>query len=117
MSVEVIITDNFSREAKKLTKKYRSLKNELSLLQKALEENPRQGTLLTKDVYKIRLAIKSKGKGKSGGARVITMVLNVKISDSMEVYLLSIYDKSTIDNIPPKKLESLIDSIIGQEEE
>ena len=77
MSVEVIITNNFSREAKKLIKKYRSLKNELLSLQAYLEENPHQGTLLTKDVYKIRLAIKSKGKGKSSGARVITMVLNV----------------------------------------
>lgn len=57
-----------------LTKKYRSLKSELENLGKELSENPTSGTPLGNDVYKVRLAISSKGKGKSGGARVITCV-------------------------------------------
>jgi len=56
------------------------------------------------DCYKIRLAIKSKGKGKSGGARVITYV---KIVDG-NVFLLTIYDKSDRDTITEKELLALI---------
>jgi mRNA-degrading endonuclease RelE of RelBE toxin-antitoxin system len=72
MIVNVIATPNFQREAKKLIKKYRSLKGELADLISDLEQEPRIGTLITENVYKIRLAVKSKGKGKSGGLRIIT---------------------------------------------
>ena len=74
MSVRIITTDNFRREAKKLIKKYRSLKGELLELSKELEENPRKGIKIGEEVYKIRLAVKSKSRGKSGGLRVITYV-------------------------------------------
>lgn len=70
MSFEVVITSDFTKEAKSLIKKYKSLKNELSSLVSSLEENPTQGTSLGNDCYKIRIAIASKGKGKSGGARI-----------------------------------------------
>ena len=59
-------------------------------------------------IYKIRLAIKSKGKGKSGGARVITYVL----TDNNEIYLLTIYDKSEFDSIDDKTIKSIIQSLI-----
>jgi hypothetical protein len=52
--------------------------------------DPQQGTSLGHNAYKIRLAVRSKGKGKSGGMRIITFV----ISRQREVYLLWIYDKS-----------------------
>ena len=74
MIVNVIATPNFQREAKKLIKKYRSLKSELEQLISELEAEPRTGTLITENVYKIRIAVKSKGKGKSGGMRIITYV-------------------------------------------
>lgn len=67
-----IPTDNFSREAKKLAKKHRSLKNNLTALGKELIENPNKGTHIGNGVYKIRMAITSKGKGTSGGARIIS---------------------------------------------
>ena len=112
MSVSIITTDNFRREAKKLIKKYRSLRDELQQLSEELEENPKLGTLITENVYKIRLAVKSKGKGKSGGLRIITYV-DVEIQeideDNTNVYLLSIYDKSDYENISDKQLKSLID--------
>lgn len=73
------------------------------------------GTPLGKDVYKIRLKITSKGKGKSGGARVIslleTTLIGITDSDPGEeitVNLLSIYDKSDTDNISDKELKDLI---------
>jgi len=74
MSVEIIITPYFERDAKKLLKKYRSLKGELEQLIDDLEANPRMGTQIRESVYKIRLAVKSKGKGKSGGMRIVTFV-------------------------------------------
>ena len=123
MSVSIITTDNFRREAKKLIKKYRSLRDELQQLSEELEENPKLGTLITENVYKIRLAVKSKGKGKSGGLRIITYV-DVEIQeideDNTNVYLLSIYDKSDYENISDKQLKSLIDDVqteIEQSEE
>ena len=67
MNVNVVSTSNFERKAKKLIKKYRSLKGELA----ELESDPRKGTHMRENVYKIRLAVKSKGKSKSGGMRVI----------------------------------------------
>ena len=69
-----------------------------------MKENPVQGTSIGKNCYKIRLAIGSKGKGKSGGARVIS---NFVVSEK-NVYLLSIYDKSEKENLRKKELEELL---------
>ena len=74
MSYSIVLSDNFKKESKQLSKKYRSLKADLKALGEELSQNPVMGTPLGSDVYKIRLAIKSKGKGKTGGARVITYV-------------------------------------------
>ncbi len=88
--MKVITTGNFERESKRLIKKYRSLAQEISDLITDLADNPLQGEPLGKDCHKIRLKIKSKGKGKSGGARVITCVKVI----AGAVVLVSIYDKS-----------------------
>lgn len=104
MSYKIELTDNFKKEAKKLIKKYASLRTEIAKLGKELAENPTTGTPLGNDVYKIRLAIASKNKGKSGGARVITFV---KIIDET-VYLLSIYNKGDRDSISDKEIEELL---------
>lgn len=104
MSFEVIATPRFRRDIKKLAKKYASLKAEFSLLLESLTVDPKQGTSIGNDCYKIRLAIASKGKGKSGGARIIT---NIVISHDV-VYLLTIYDKSEKENITDKELKELL---------
>jgi mRNA-degrading endonuclease RelE of RelBE toxin-antitoxin system len=98
---------NFERDAKALLKKYASLRQELARLGEELQENPTLGTPLGQDCYKIRLAIKSKGKGKSGGARIITYV----VTDNQEVILLTIYDKQVKDNISEKELKELLDEL------
>ena len=90
MSFDVIPIPEFVKELKWLAKKYRSLKAEIDVLGDDLSHDPYIGTSIGSDCYKIRLAIQSKGGGKSGGARVITCVVAV----CEEVYLLSIYDKS-----------------------
>jgi mRNA-degrading endonuclease RelE of RelBE toxin-antitoxin system len=69
MSYKVELSANFKKEAKNLVKKYPSLKTELAVLFAELEVNPTKGTSLGNDVYKIRLAVASKGKGKSGGGK------------------------------------------------
>ena len=104
MSYSVLTTSDFKRDSKRLIKKYKSLKSEILKLIISLEQDPKQGISLGNDCYKIRLAIKSKGKGKSGGARIITCV---KVLDNL-VFLLSIYNKSEFENISDKELLKLI---------
>ncbi len=104
MSYKIELTNNFKKVAKKLIKKYASLRTEIAEIGKELAENPTTGTPLGNDVYKIRLAIASKNKGKSGGARVISFV---KIIDET-VFLLSIYNKGEKDTISDKEIEELL---------
>jgi mRNA-degrading endonuclease RelE of RelBE toxin-antitoxin system len=98
MSYKVKTIDVFEKQAKKLIKKHSSLKTELFQLIQKLKENPEQGTAIGNNCFKLRIAIASKGKGKSGGARIIT---NIIITDAT-VYLLSIYDKSEKENLSDK---------------
>lgn len=107
MNYSVKTIPKFEKNLKKLAKKYPSLKTEYIQLINSLKENPEQGTVLGKNCYKIRLAIASKGKGKSGGARVIT---NIVIADTT-VYLLTIYDKSDKDSLTNKELKELLEFV------
>ncbi len=95
MSYNIEIIDPFDKQLKKLSKKYHSIKQDIIWLSEQLEANPLMGTAIGKNCYKVRMSITSKGKGKSGGARVITYVQIIKET----VYLLSIYDKSEIENL------------------
>lgn len=104
MNYSIVPTDKFKKEAKRLIKKYPSLKSELAAVNRDLSKDPGIGTSLGNDTYKIRVAIKSKGKGKSGGARVITYV----VTENKEVYLLTIYDKAELDSIDDKILKNMI---------
>ena len=105
MVFEVIATENFERKIRRLAKKHKSLKTDLLSIVENLSKNPRLGTPIGKDCYKLRIAISSKGKGKSGGARMITYVRVV----SQNVYLMDIYDKSEQANISENELLLLID--------
>ena len=107
MSYSIVATNTFAKELKALFKKYRSIKDDLSVLKQAILISPNTGTPLGNNIFKIRLAIKSKGKGKSGGARVITYF---KTSDDI-IYLLSIYDKSEKDNLSDARIMELLKSI------
>jgi len=100
-------SEKFKKETKRLIKKYSSLKQELANLSNILSKEPSTGTPLGNNTYKIRLAIKSKGKGKSGGSRVITYV----VTENKEVYLLTIYDKSEFGSIDDKIIKSIIESL------
>ena len=107
MSCSVIPSEKFKKEAKRLIKKFPSLKQELAGLSTTLTNEPEPGTPMGNNTYKIRLAVKSKGKGKSGGARVITYI----VTEDKEVYLLTIYDKSEFSNIDDKIIKSIIETL------
>jgi mRNA-degrading endonuclease RelE of RelBE toxin-antitoxin system len=108
MSYNVRTISVFEKQARRLSKKYPSLKNELLKLIQSLKDEPVQGSSLGNNCYKIRIAISSKGKGKSGGGRVIT---NIAIFERI-VYLLSIYDKSEKADLTPGELKALLMEII-----
>ncbi len=107
MSYKVETIKTFDRQSKRLVKKYPSFKKDLTAFANRLSENPDQGTSLGKNCFKVRLAISSKNKGKSGGARIIT---HVQIVDDT-VFLLSIYDKSAKSSLNEGELDSLLSEI------
>jgi len=107
MSYNVLATSFFERELKLLAKKHRSLKNDLATLIKQLEEAPCTGADLGNNCFKIRMAIASKRKGKSGGARIIT---HIKVENKI-VYLLSIFDKSDMENISDESIKERLKNL------
>lgn len=103
MSYKISSIPRFDKQAKRLSKKYPSFKKDLTKLIEKLTNEPEQGTPLGGGFFKIRLAITSKGKGKSRGTRVVTYV---KITHNT-VFLASIFDKSEKSTITDKELEHL----------
>jgi len=104
MSYKVETTAHFDKEAKRLSKKYKSLKTDLRVLIEQLQSQPTKGIPLGENLFKIKMAISAKGKGKRGGARVISLV---KIINET-VYLLSIYSKGEKDDISTKEIQALM---------
>jgi mRNA-degrading endonuclease RelE of RelBE toxin-antitoxin system len=120
MKVIVSVTKSFKKQAKPLLKKYASLSGELEQLRKNLSDNPYLGTEIMHGVYKIRLAIKSKGKGKSAGARIISFhqeettlvgIMETQSDDEYIIHLIAIYDKSDVENISDTEIRNLINNM------
>ncbi len=107
MSFSIFPTSRFEKELKRLTKKYPSLKSDFGQMIQKISETPDFGTFLGNNCYKIRLAIGSKGKGKSGGARVISYLY----IETETIYLLTIYDKSEKINLKPNELKEIIEGL------
>lgn len=104
MSFKIIITRNFEKEAKPLAKKYPSFKQDIAGLVKRLKANPEEGKSLGNNLYKVRVAIDSKNRGKSGGARVITYL----VFEKEKLFLISIYDKAEYDTCDPNLLLKIL---------
>jgi mRNA-degrading endonuclease RelE of RelBE toxin-antitoxin system len=107
MSYNIIAVPSFRKELKKLAKKYPSLKNEFGRFLTLLGKEPKQGVHIGNNCYKVRLSIASKGKGKSGGSRIITHLI---ISEK-QVFLIAIYDKSEKENLTDAELKILLKGI------
>lgn len=98
----------FMHRAKMLAKKYKSFINDYNEFVRSLMENPIQGKSLGGGVYKIRIAISSKGKGKSGGARVLTYNVTKVNPNRIIIVLMSIYDKSEMENVSDNYLKDIL---------
>ncbi len=107
MSYKVESSPSFDRHAKKLAKKYPSLKADLKSLFDSLQRTPEQGAALGKGCYKVRMSISSKRQGKSGGARAITFV---KVTRKT-VFLLALYDKSEVEAITATEIDAYLRQI------
>lgn len=110
MKIQFSTGEEFLRQFKRLSKKYKSLTTDIIALRNELAENPLLGVDLGGGVHKLRMTISSKGKGKSGGARVLT--LNVLIEqepeNELQITFLAIYDKSEIDNVSEAYIKELV---------
>lgn len=107
MSCKITYSPRFERELKKLSKHYKSLKSDYAHLLESLKANPEQGDKLGFNLRKVRMAITSKNKGKSGGARVITYTVILTEIDT-EIKLLTIYDKSQCESLTDKEIQEIL---------
>lgn len=112
MSFEIITSDYFDAEAKVLAKRYKSFKKDLIEFRKELEKEPLQGTEIAPNIRKIRMAITSKGRGKSSGARLITYNALVTEQEGT-VYLLLIYDKADASSVKMNVVKQIVKELIG----
>ena len=108
MEYSIKTARSFEKELKRLGKRYASIADDYEWLLEDLAGNPQLGTDLGRGLRKIRMAITSKGRGKSGGARVITFTVVVAIGEA-DINLLYIYDKAERENITMKEIETLLE--------
>ena len=106
-NITVSVSDDFAKEAKRLAKKYPSFKQDYKDFLVSIKNNPLQGDEITKNIRKIRMAIKAKGKGKSGGARVITFNILTDIENGHVVFLL-LYDKEDASTVKVNVVKQLV---------
>lgn len=109
MTVNITTHPEFVRQMKRYAKKYRSLANDYAEFLKSLHKDPFQGVDLGNGIRKVRLAVSSKGKGKSGGMRVITFSLEKIEDEIINVTLLYIYDKNEMANVSDDFIRYLLE--------
>lgn len=107
MKFEIIPTPDFEKSFKALAKKHRSLKQDIVEFTESLKANPFQGDELSPGIRKIRMAITSKGRGKSGGARVITYTV-LAAEQEGDIYLIDIYDKADYSTVDVATIKNII---------
>lgn len=110
MNFEIETTSYFDAEAKRLGKRYHGFTDDLKAFRDSILENPFQGTELSPGIRKVRMSIEAKGKGKSGGARVITFTYLISEEDG-KVILLLLYDKSDASNIKANVVKKIVKDI------
>ncbi len=112
MKNKILTTPRFDSRYKRLAKKFRSLENDIDNLEEKLLATPKLGESLGAGLYKIRLAVESKGGGKSGGFRLITYLLEER-PDGTDIFFITIYDKSEDDTMQKQSLLKLVKDIDG----
>jgi len=104
------VAPEFEKSLKRLSRKYQSLKADYLAFLKELEKNPMMGDEIFPNCRKARITIKSKGRGKSGGGRV---VFYFEIIED-KVILLFIYDKSEMENVQTAFIEQILKTILAK---
>lgn len=107
MKVTINLAYSFKKELKRFSKHYSSFINDYQKLLNAITENPNLGSDLGNGIRKIRMQVTSKGKGKRGGMRVISVNVYVSVSET-SVTLLFIYDKSERSTIKKQEILTLM---------
>ena|SRR5665213_1160764 len=110
---KILFSTEFRRKIKPLAKKYHTLRGNIDNLGVKLVKNPFLGESYGSNLYKIRVADESKGKGKSGGFRVM-YYLAIKKEDSIDILLMTIYDKGELDTITKKDAELLLQKVLAE---
>ena len=111
MKVTIHVSGEFERQAKRLAKKYKTFVNDFAVFLSSIKENPYQGVDLGGGKRKIRMAVVAKGKGKSGGMRVITFNVEFIEEECVAVNLLTIYDKQEISNVSEQYINQIIKNL------
>jgi hypothetical protein len=114
MKRKIIALPHFDRRLKRLVKKFRTLSSEMAAFETSIEQYPKQGKDLGAGLYKIRLASKSKGTGKSGGFRVVTYYIE-QVGDDEIIYLVTIYDKSEEDSVTKADLLAIVEEALNED--
>ncbi|GHV22739.1 hypothetical protein FACS189428_5240 [Clostridia bacterium] len=111
METKFLVTPQFDKSYKALKKKYVSIKSDVEQFKKDFSDNHSLGDSLGGGYRKVRLAIQSKNKGKSGGARIITYELCLKTTDDT-IVLVDIYDKSERETMPEWEYKTTIQDFL-----
>lgn len=106
--MQIIALPEFEREIKRLNKKYGSLKEDFIHFIELTEQKGPQGIPLGNGLFKARMSVKSKGKGKRGGLRVISYFEIILSEFDTKLYLVSIYDKSELSSIDVRYLNIIL---------
>jgi hypothetical protein len=111
MKITFLVTPKFDKSYKILKKKYPSVKTDVEQFKKDFSKNPKLGDDLGGGYRKVRIAIQSKNRGKSGGARIITYELCIKEIDGI-VVLVNIYDKSEFSTMPDWEYKMILQNFL-----
>jgi mRNA-degrading endonuclease RelE of RelBE toxin-antitoxin system len=107
MIFKIIPSPRFLKDAKRLSKKYKSIKKDIDGLSEQLQTNPHAGTDLGRGLYKIRLKSSDMARGKRGGFRIIYYLL----TQDKKIYLLTIFSKTEVENIDIKKIHEILEDL------
>ena len=111
MEVKISYHPQFAKDVKRLAKKYKSLVSDLKSVLSEIQNDPDFGVDLGHGVRKVRLSISSKGKGKRGGARILSYKRIVVNDNYIKIVLLTMYDKNAIENVSDDYIRYLINNI------
>ena len=109
MSLMIEYSDNFLKEAKKLSKKFKLLKSDLKLAIDDMENKEDLGIYLGYNIYKKRVQNSSIPTGKSGGFRII---IYKQIED--KIVLISIYSKTQKNTLGDDELRVILKEYMEQ---